>query len=1047
MAAPEIIKELVERFWDNREDYRSSNYKEFRLRKEFVDPFFQALGWDMANRSGYAEAYKDVVHEDSIKISGASKAPDYSLRIGGTRKFFVETKAPSVDIKQDVNSAYQLRRYGWSAKLPLSVLTDFEEFAIYDCRVRPDQGDRASKARVLYLTFEDYESRWDEIAAILGREAILKGAFDRYAEDATRKKGTAEVDAAFLAEIEEWRSSLAKNIALRNFGLTVRELNTAVQRTIDRIIFLRIAEDRGFEPYGTLQKLSKGANVYKRLSNLFRSADARYNSGLFHFKAGDGSAETLDTFTLDLTIDDKVLRDIFTGLYYPDSPYEFSVLPADILGQVYEQFLGKVIRLSGRSAIVEEKPEVKKAGGVYYTPTYIVRYIVERTIGDLLKGKKYTQASGEDKRIKDAAPIRIVDPACGSGSFLIEVYQFLLDWYRDQYVADGAEKHAKGKRPQLYQAAHGEWRLTIAEKRRILLTHIYGVDIDAQAVEVTKLSLLMKVLEGEKDDAIGSQMKLFHMRALPDLGSNIKCGNSLIDPSMYANQQGTLFSDESYQTINAFAWSDGFPFVTGGRGFDAVIGNPPYLNIDSVWGKGDARLEAIRSQYPSVYNDKTDIYYYFFARSIALSMKYVSFICSRAFLESYKGDKLRQFIIDHCRVREVLDFQNYLVFKAVGITTAIVTLEKGKRGAEASTVDVFKCIDTQGPLGVPLNPHIGHFEHIAVPHGRLTSAPWNFSAADRQSIFDQMDAVGEPLGRILEIGQGMQTGTNAVFGKLGRADIKALQLPKNLYRKRASNTDIQRYRIIDRGEHLLYLENEKSFNSLPAKLKTYLGKNKKTLSERAACVRGNCEWWKYTWPLHKELYSKPRILCPYLANSNRFALITTDEFISLTDTTVLFESEQPENLRYFLALLNSKLIQLRYMAMAKLKSAGIYEYFWNSISRIPIKRIDFKNKKEKAAHDRLVALTIELEAASERIAKAKIDADARVSKQRMTTLENEAETLVANLYALAPEQVAQIRGSPTKKAFALDSSVERSREDHLYPTTVGPLGRVRIEKY
>jgi hypothetical protein len=191
-----------------------------------------------------------------------------------------------------------------------------------------------------------------------------------YAPNGAMKSSLAKT---FLEEIEEWRSILAKNIALRNPGLSVRDLNTAVQRTIDRIIFLRIAEDRGIEPYGRLRELTKGADAYKRLTHLFRQADDRYNSGLFHFKADEGAAEPLDKFTLRLNIDDKPLRQVFASLYYPESPYEFSVLPADILGQVYEQFLGKVIRLRGRSAIIEEKPEVKKAGGVFYTPTFVVR--------------------------------------------------------------------------------------------------------------------------------------------------------------------------------------------------------------------------------------------------------------------------------------------------------------------------------------------------------------------------------------------------------------------------------------------------------------------------------------------------------------------------------------------------------------------------------------------------------------------------------------------------------------------------------------------------
>lgn len=509
MTAPPTILDLVDRFRMHKEAYKAASYNETQVRREFVDPFFKALGWDIDNEQGYAEAYKDVVHEDALKIGGATKAPDYAFRIGGTRKFFLEAKRPSVNIKDDTSPAYQLRRYAWSTKLPLSILTDFEEFAIYDCRVKPEKGDNASVARVGYFTFEQYPDKWGEISSVFSREAILKGSFDKYADDNKRKRGTAEVDDSFLEEIEGWRAALARNIAVRNPELIVRELNTAVQRTIDRIIFLRIAEDRGIEKYGQLQSLQSKKELYSALSALFRTADNRYNSGLFHFRKGDGSNETLDTFTLDLTIDDKTLKPIISSLYYPESPYEFSVLPADILGQVYERFLGKVIRLYGSRAIIEEKPEVKKAGGVYYTPTYVVRYIVRQTLGALLDGKTPAQASGQDRRVKDPTPIRVLDPACGSGSFLIEAYQFLLNWYRDQYVADGPEKYLKGNSPTLLQVAKGDWRLTIAERRRILLTHVFGVDIDPQAVEVTKLSLLLKVLEGESADAMARQMDFF----------------------------------------------------------------------------------------------------------------------------------------------------------------------------------------------------------------------------------------------------------------------------------------------------------------------------------------------------------------------------------------------------------------------------------------------------------------------------------------------------------------------------------------------------------
>ena len=398
------IERLTERFARNLDAYTRVDYKEARARAEFIDPLFEALGWDVRNTRGCAEQYKDVVHEDALKVSGTVQAPDYCFRIGGTRKFFLEAKKPSISVKGDVGPAYQLRRYAWSAKLPLNILTDFEEFAVYDCRQRPRPGDKAGVARILYFTYDQYPDCFDQVYGVFARQSVLEGSFDRYVQDTRRKRGTSEVDAEFLKEIEGWREILARNLALRNPGLSVHELNYAVQRTIDRIIFLRMADDRGIEEYGRLMALTNGPHTYARLTDtLYRQADEKYNSGLFDFKA--------DTLTTTLQIDDKALKPILTGLYYPQCPYEFSVLPAEVLGQVYEQFLGKVIRLTpAHRAVVEEKPEVKKAGGVYYTPSYIVEYIVRQTVGKLTEGKSPRQLRGT----RGNPSLRVLDPACGA---------------------------------------------------------------------------------------------------------------------------------------------------------------------------------------------------------------------------------------------------------------------------------------------------------------------------------------------------------------------------------------------------------------------------------------------------------------------------------------------------------------------------------------------------------------------------------------------------------------------------------------------------------
>jgi len=201
-AAYKKISELVERFEEQFDSYKNANYNETLTRRDFIDPFFKALGWDIDNEQGYAEAYREVIHEDKVKIGGATKAPDYSFRIGGGKRlFFVEAKKPSIVIKDDILPAYQVRRYGWSAKLSVSIITDFEEFAIYDCSKKPLPTDKASVARIEYFTYKDYLKKFDFIWDTFSKENVLKGSFDKFIQGTANKKGTATVDKEFLQSL------------------------------------------------------------------------------------------------------------------------------------------------------------------------------------------------------------------------------------------------------------------------------------------------------------------------------------------------------------------------------------------------------------------------------------------------------------------------------------------------------------------------------------------------------------------------------------------------------------------------------------------------------------------------------------------------------------------------------------------------------------------------------------------------------------------------------------------------------------------------------
>ncbi len=355
----------------------------------------------------------------------------------------------------------------------------------------------------------------------------------------------------FLKEIEGWRDELARNMALRNRDLSLDDLSVAVQLTIDRVVFLRMAEDRGLEPDDQLLALCERPDVYARfMRDVCRRADDKYNSGLFHFQKESGSSEAPDRITPNLAVDDKVFRPILQSLYFAHgSPYRFALLPVEILGTVYERFLGKVIRLTaGHQAKVEEKPEVRKAGGVYYTPAYIVDYIVNHTV--VGRSRAAVRCNSPDSAM-GSSRFRVLDMACGSGSFLLGAYRCLLDHCLKWYGEHKPERH---KQAVYKEPRNGHWRLTIEEKKRVLTTHVFGVDIDPQAVEVSKLSLLLKVLEGENEQSIQRGLLPFGDRALPNLAENIKCGNSLVGPDCFMGARSRPRGIEAGQPLRLEAW-------------------------------------------------------------------------------------------------------------------------------------------------------------------------------------------------------------------------------------------------------------------------------------------------------------------------------------------------------------------------------------------------------------------------------------------------------------------------------------------------------------
>jgi hypothetical protein len=1004
MALPPTILDRVETFRRNLESYLSSDYKEAQLRREFLDPLFEALGWDMRNRAGYAEAYKDVVHEDTLRIGDlGTKAPDYSFRIGGTRKFFVEVKKPSVSIKDDPEPAQQLRRYSWSAKLPLGVLTDFQEFAIYDTRLKPLKDDPPHKGRVFYCRFEEYPQKWDEIAAIFSRDSVLKGSFDRYAVSMCGKRGTASVDDDFLGTLNEWRLRLAKNLALRNGNLSQRELNFAVQRILDRIIFLRIAEDRGIENYGQLLALTGSVQVeespdeetedvsvpsadltlaepatvyrqgrvtvYPRLCEIFERADFRYNSGLFHFHPDKDRDEAPDLLTLRLQIDDLVLRDIIVGLYYPESPYVFSVLSSEILGHVYEQFLGKVIRLTeGHRAVVEDKPEVRKAGGVYYTPTYIVDYIVRQTVGPLVEGRTPKQVE----------KLCILDPACGSGSFLLGAFQFLLDWHLRHYVDNDPQRWARQKNPPIYETApnafgvgrgSGNWQLTVSERKRILTNNLYGVDIDAEAVEVTKLSLLLKVLEGEARERRGKQTE-FH-RVLPALGKNIKCGNSLIGSDFYRQLALPDLDDEARYRINAFDWEPEFADIMKAGGFDAVIGNPPYGAY-----LHDEDKAYLRAHYPHQ-TYQLDSYLLFLERSVRDVLRhdgYYGVIIPNPWLTNLLQTAMRRFVVNHTKMLEIVHFR-FPVFPQVVVDTQIVLLQKANPSRHEVRVTVAESKDAF--VNQSFGEGLLERRHRQRKWRNLDGEVINiFTSEEDEALANKISASGVKLGLLCDINVGIKP---YQVGKGTPPQIRSVVKERPFDSDRAATS-----------EHRQYLRG------------TDIGRYRIAPRETRFIRYG--PWLAEPRPAAD--FDSPEKILMRQTGDSLVAAMDQRRRLCLNNLHVVVRRDDAPAVRYLLGIINSTLLNWYYHILNPEVGEALAEVKRTNVARLPIRICRLANRSDRVRHDELIALVERILKLHEQFAAARTpEAQERLQREIAQT-DRAIDQLVYQLYDLTRDEIA-----------------------------------------
>ncbi len=928
---------LVEKFDKDKSHYLSKGYPEAQVRLDFLNPFFEALGWDIENKGHKAPHERDVIVELSPETTGR---PDYNFRINGSTKFFVEAKAPSIAL-DDVNHILQAKSYAWSTKaVYFVILTDFEEFKLFDASLKPNP--KFPQEGLLFdLKYTDFPDNIEKLWE-LSKVRVEQGSLETLVpKDTKSKRLRIPPDKSFLEDLTIWRTELAKDLHKRNPEFDVKLLNDVVQKLLDRIIFIRIAEDRRIRPdrelweiVGQWKEEGRRKSIMIHLLDLFKEVNDDLNGDIFKPHA----CETAE-------VDSVLLAELIESLYFPKSRYRFDAIGVELLGSIYERYLGSTIRVTPQRVKVEEKPEVRKAGGVFYTPKYIVDYIVKNTVGKIIEGKTPRQIE----------KIKILDPACGSGSFLLGAYQYLIDYHLKYYREHPKEAQTLHLFPY-WNISPEELALPLHEKAKILRNNIFGVDIDPQAVEITMMSLYLKALEGER----GMLPKKQHL--LPSLGNNIKCGNSLIGYDILdslpleGGGPGRGWDDDTISRINPFDWdskSVGFGEIMANGGFDVVIGNPPYVRQEMI---GEFK-DYFQGHY-EVYHGVADLYAYFIEKGVSLLNKngLFSYIVANKWMRANYGEPLRHWMKKQ-RIEEITDFGDLPVFENVTTYPCILRIRNANAASQFSSVKV-KTLRFNS-----LSEYVSENSYT-VNKTSLSDKGWSLVDEKLRALLDKLNAKGMPLGEFVKgkIYRGVLTGLMKAFvidaetkARLIQEDEKSEEIIKPFLIGR----DVKRYDEPTSEKYLIFTRRGIDIKKYPA-IAAYLSSFKKELTPKAEDSRGDdgpgrkpgaYKWYEIqdTINYYSE-FENPKIIYAEIATRGQFT-IDKNNFFSETTTYII-----PMESKYLLGILNSSLLTFIFSKISSEIRGGFYRWKRQYIEILPIRTIDFNIPSEKGIHDKLVSL-------------------------------------------------------------------------------------------
>jgi type I restriction-modification system DNA methylase subunit len=893
-------------------DKKYGRGKEANTKKDFILPLFKALNWDVDDS-------KEVSAEESV-LKGKV---DYGFFIENVSKFFVEAKSIGEQLEDKYKK--QAIEYGFNSGVTWVVLTNFKELIIFNCEWKEKELWKSQlplKVDIFEL-YENFDQLW-----FLSKDSFIDNALDRFGDSIGKRRPRRRVDEELLKSLLDWRRRMSNDIS-KNYGLhySKEDVDELVQRLLVRLLFVRHCEDRRFEDlylWNVFQKFkTEKKSISKSLFKVFRKYDDNYDSRMFE----EGELDKI-------SIDDSVLQKVLFGLYYTEDGfcYDFSMIPPDIMGRLYEQYLGHVLK-NGK---LKEGVAHRKEQGIYYTPPYIVDYIVKNTLGELLKDKKV-----------DAEKIRVLDPACGSGSFLIKSFQVLDEYY---------SRYDKSYGQARFDPSSGE---AFTRKVKILQNNIFGVDLDPRAIDLAELNLLLEAAAQRK--------------TLPILRNNLRVGNSLIDDGDVAGER-------------AFIWEQRFKkIVVDEKGFDVVIGNPPYIRQEEF-----SEIKPYLQKKYEVYQGTADLFVYFFEQEIAKLKDggYFGMIVSNKWMRAGYGANLRKFISKFW-IETLIDFGDSKIFPDATIYPCVIIIKKIKKSNPK--IRVCKISDLNFSS---LDKYVEK-NYFKINQQELGENEWNFKSAEESKLLKKIVSSGIPLEKYTQgkIYRGILTGLNEAFvidEKTRNQLISEDSRCEEIIKPYLTGSEIKRYAINSKKKFIILTKIGVEINKYSA-IKKWLSKFQTNLEKRYD--KGDY-WYELRTCAYYAEFDKPKIVWGNLTTKASFCFDKQGFYVNAPACIL------PTDSKYILGILNSKLMSYFLKSICAERQGGFIEQKPVYVSKIPIKQLP---EPQQQPIIRLVDKMLSLNKRLSSLAGKDTD-EAKKLKNEIADTDAEIDDLVYKIYGITDKE-------------------------------------------